>query len=74
MIESLTPREREVLQLLATGLDSTTIARRLHISPRTQRNHVGNILAKLQVHSQLQAVVFGATHGMVQVARQSAED
>lgn len=73
LIESLTPREREVLQLLATGLDSTAIARRLHISPRTQRNHVGNILAKLQVHSQLQAVMFALRHGVVRVARESAE-
>jgi PAS domain S-box-containing protein len=67
LIETLTPREVEVLQLLAAGLDSSAIARRLHIAPRTQRNHVSNILAKLEVHSQLQAVVFGLRHGVVQV-------
>ena len=67
------PREREVLQLLADGLDSATIARRLHISPRTQRNHVANILGKLGVHSQLQAVVFALRHGVVEVPREPEE-
>jgi DNA-binding NarL/FixJ family response regulator/signal transduction histidine kinase len=65
LIESLTPREREVLQLLADGLDGPATAARLHISPRTQRNHVANILGKLSVHSQLQAVIFGLRHGIV---------
>lgn len=67
LIESLSPRELEVLQLLAAGLDSASIARRLHISPRTQRNHVANVLGKLEVHSQLQAVVFALRHGVVEV-------
>lgn len=66
-IETLSPREREVLQLLAMGLDGASIARRLYISPRTERNHVANILAKLEVHSQLQAVVFALRHGLVEV-------
>jgi DNA-binding NarL/FixJ family response regulator len=69
LIESLSPRELEVLQLLAAGLDSASIARRLVISPRTERNHVAKILAKLDVHSQLQAVVFGLRHGVVDVPR-----
>jgi PAS domain S-box-containing protein len=73
LIESLSPRELEVLELLATGLDSASIARRLHISPRTQRNHVANILTKLAVHSQLQAVVFALRHGAVQVPREPAD-
>jgi len=72
-IESLTSREREVLQLLATGLDSASIARRLYISPRTERNHVANILAKLEVHSQLQAVVFALRHCVVEVPRATEE-
>jgi PAS domain S-box-containing protein len=63
--EMLTAREREILQLLADGLDGPTMAARLHISPRTQRNHVANILGKLHVHSQLQAVTFGLRHGIV---------
>ena len=41
------------------------MAARLYISPRTQRNHVANILGKLRVHSQLQAVIFGLRHGVV---------
>jgi DNA-binding NarL/FixJ family response regulator len=69
LIGSLTTREREVLQLLADGLDTSRIAARLHISPRTQRNHVANILAKLRVHSQLQALVFALRHGIVEVPR-----
>jgi DNA-binding NarL/FixJ family response regulator len=65
LIETLTAREREILQLLADGLDGPTMAARLYISPRTQRNHVANILGKLRVHSQLQAVTFGLRHGIV---------
>jgi DNA-binding NarL/FixJ family response regulator len=65
LANALTPREREVLQLLADGLDAKRVAARLHITPRTQRNHVANILAKLGVHSQLQALVVALRHGIV---------
>lgn len=65
-VESLTPREIEVLRALAEGLDSEGIAGRLHISVRTERNHMANILAKLGVHSQLQALVFALRHGVVE--------
>ncbi len=54
-LERLTDREREVLQLLATGLDNGAIAKRLHLSAHTIRTHVGNILRKLEVHSRAQA-------------------
>ena len=64
-IEQLTPREREVLQALADGLDSRAIADRLHITIRTERNHVASILRKLGVHSQLQALVFALRYGLV---------
>ena len=63
-LERLTPREIEVLQALAEGLDSKEIARRLNISPTTERNHVASILAKLGVHSRLQALVFALRHGI----------
>ncbi|MEA2159011.1 MAG: hypothetical protein QOD66_1391 [Solirubrobacteraceae bacterium] len=66
-IEELTPREREVLQGLADGLASQALADRLHISIRTERNHVSNIAAKLGVHSQLQALVFALRYGVVEV-------
>jgi PAS domain S-box-containing protein len=66
-IDSLTRREREVLQALAEGLDSQQVADRMHITLRTQRNHVANILAKLGVHSQLQALVFALRYDLVEV-------
>ena len=66
-IERLTPREREVLQALAEGLDTREIAERLHISLRTERNHTANILSKLGVHSQLQALVFALRYGVVAI-------
>src|SRR5215211_5587660 len=66
-VAQITPREREVLQALAEGLDSEAIARRLHISLRTERNHMANILTKLGVHSQLQALVFALRHGVVEI-------
>jgi PAS domain S-box-containing protein len=66
-IEKLTPREIEVLQALALGLDSEGIAQRLQIALRTERNHIASILAKLGVHSQLQALVFALRHGIVEI-------
>jgi DNA-binding NarL/FixJ family response regulator len=64
-IESLTPRELEVLRALGAGLDSQAIADRLHISLRTERNHVARILTKLGVHSQLQAVLLALRYGLI---------
>ncbi len=55
-LDVLTPREREVLQLLADGLSGTGIAERLFLSPATVRNHIQHILAKLEVHSRVEAV------------------
>jgi PAS domain S-box-containing protein len=66
-VKKLTAREVEVLQALAEGLGSEQIAERLHISLRTERNHMANILSKLGVHSQLQALVFALRHGVVEV-------
>jgi PAS domain S-box-containing protein len=66
-IDGLTPREVQVLQALAEGLDSQAIADRLYISIRTERNHVASILAKLGVHSRLQALVFAMRYGVVDV-------
>jgi DNA-binding NarL/FixJ family response regulator len=66
-VEKLTPREVEVLEALAEGLGSEDIAERLHISLRTERNHMANILSKLEVHSQLQALVFALRHGVVEI-------
>ena len=66
-IERLTPREREVLQALAKGLDSKDIAEKLHITVETERTHMVNILNKLDVHSRLQALVFAARNGVVEI-------
>jgi DNA-binding NarL/FixJ family response regulator len=65
--EKLTPREREVLRALAEGLDNQGVAERLHLSPRTVRNHMSSILTKLGVHSQLQALVFAVRHGVIEI-------
>lgn len=59
----LTPREREVLALLARGLDNQAIARRLHLSSHTARTHVGNILRKLEVHSRADAARIALREG-----------
>jgi DNA-binding NarL/FixJ family response regulator len=66
-LATLTAREREVLQALADGLDSQHIADRLHIAVRTEQNHIANILAKLSVHSRLQALVFALRYGVVEI-------
>lgn len=61
----LTRRELEVLQLLACGLPNAQIADALGVSPTTVRNHVEHLLAKLGVHSRLEAVVYGAQHHLL---------
>ena len=66
-IDRLTRREREVLQALAEGLDSKEIAEKLHITVETERTHMVNILNKLGVHSRLQALVFAARNGLVEI-------
>jgi len=63
----LTPREREVLQALADGLNDKQIAQRLLISVETARTHIVNILAKLKVDSRLKALVFAARYGAVKL-------
>ncbi len=66
-IEKLTRREREVLQALGEGLDSKEIAEKLHVTIETERTHMVNILSKLGVHSRLQALVFAARNGIVDI-------
>lgn len=53
----LTAREREILELVAQGRSNTEIARGLYVSPKTVRNHVSNVFAKLQVTDRAQAIV-----------------
>ena len=62
----LTPREREVLELLADGASTQAIAERLYLSSNTVRNHVQKILAKLGVHSRLEAVSTAVRQGVIE--------
>lgn len=61
----LTPREREVLGLLARGCDNLEIGRTLRISPDTARTHVHNLLRKLSLHSRVEAAAFVLQRGLV---------
>jgi DNA-binding NarL/FixJ family response regulator len=63
-LEPLSRRELEVLQLLARGMENTTIATTLEISPRTAKNHVSSILRKLGVPGRIQAAVYAVRHGL----------
>jgi DNA-binding NarL/FixJ family response regulator len=65
----LTPRELSVLRLLAEGRTVATIAKELGISVHTCRGYVKVLLAKLDVHSQLEAVVVAVMHGLVDAPR-----
>ena len=69
LAEQLSPRERQVLSLLAEGASSEDIAGRLSVSPNTVRTHVQSILTKLQVHSRLEAATFAVRFGIVKVPR-----
>jgi DNA-binding NarL/FixJ family response regulator len=62
-----TPRELEVLQTLAQGLETTAIADRLGIADHTVEWHVRHVIEKLGVHSKLQAVVEAARRGLIQI-------
>lgn len=64
---SLSAREHEILQLLANALSVPVIAERLHLSTHTVRNHVKQILSKLDAHTQLEAVVIAARAGIVEL-------
>jgi DNA-binding NarL/FixJ family response regulator len=63
--DHLTPREREVLALLARGRANKVIARDLGVSERTVKTHVSNILAKLNLTDRTQAAVYAVRHGIV---------
>ena len=60
----LSPREVEVLQLIARGLDNSEIAAELSISPRTAKNHVSSILSKLEVPNRIQAATYAVRSGL----------
>lgn len=68
LAEHLSPREREVLELLVQGATSRALASALHVSPNTVRTHIQSILTKLSVHSRLEAATFAVRHGIVKIA------
>ena len=61
----LSERELEVLRLIANGKDNAQIAEALHISPKTVKNHISNILMKLQIENRIQAAVYAVRSGIV---------
>ena len=64
-LDELTPREREVLDLLVRGLSNPEICERLFISDATAKTHVARILQKLDVRDRVQAVIYAYEHGLV---------
>ena len=65
LVEPLTKREKEVLQMLAAGLGNKEIAAKLNISDHTAKFHVGSILGKLGVSTRAEAVAMGIRRGFV---------
>lgn len=64
---TLTPREQEVMRLLAEGLSSKAVAEKLFISPKTVENHRANIMNKLGLHSTIELVRYAAKLGLIDV-------
>ena len=60
----LSDRELQVLKLIANGKDNAQIAAELVISPKTVKNHISNILMKLQIHNRIQAAVYAVRSGI----------
>ena len=60
----LSDREIQVLKLIANGKDNAQIAADLHISPKTVKNHISNILMKLQIDNRIQAAVYAVRSGI----------
>ena len=63
----LSRREADILELIARGLDNQTIARQLVLTPKTVRNHVSNVLAKLNAADRSQAIVIARRSGLGQM-------
>ncbi len=67
LVDDLTPRETEVLKLIATGLSNKEIAEALVLSEKTVKNHINNIFSKLHVYDRGQAMLYAIRQGLVQV-------
>ena len=66
-VPRLTDRELEVLKLVARGLNNRSIAEELFISENTVKNHIRNILEKLQLHSRMEAVVYAVREKLLEI-------
>ncbi len=67
LLAEFTPRELDVLHLLAEGLDTGVMSQRLGIAPHTVEWHVRHVIEKLKVHSKLQAVISASRQGLIQL-------
>lgn len=64
-LDTLSPREREVLRLMAQGVSTSALAKRLVISSATVRNHIQHIMSKLGAHTRLEAVAAASRHKLM---------
>ena len=66
-LEGLTPRQREILQLLAEGQSTKQMALNLNISPKTVETHRAQLMARLQIHNIAGLVRYAIRHGLIQL-------
>lgn len=64
LISALTPREKEVLQRIAAGQSTVTMASEMNVTTETLRSYVKNVLAKLGAHSRVEAAALAGQHGI----------
>lgn len=63
----LTPREKQIFELLVINKDTNQIASKLNISEKTVRNHISNVICKLGVSSRTQAIIILVKNGMIKI-------